>query len=76
MKDIKEVIKMIKKDCIMYIEKLNKCNALNQLDCSKCSFYDNKNKEKYIKNMKDRDLYFGYKYTRCSLSHSERESLR
>lgn len=43
---------MIKKDCMMYLESLNKCNAMRKLDCDNCPFYrkSNKAKQKVYKN--------------------------
>ncbi|MDD4733677.1 MAG: hypothetical protein PHU05_02325 [Bacilli bacterium] len=76
----------IKQDCIMYINKIKKCNGLTILDCENCSFYNNTNKEKYIKDMQDRGLYIGYEYNReifknkeyrrCYLTPTEREGLK
>lgn len=49
-----------KKDCLMFIEKLNKCNALDQDNCAGCSFYcksTKEEKEKYAYDMKQLGTY-------------------
>lgn len=49
-----------KEDCLMYIDKLEKCNALKKTDCENCEFYKKatkQEKEKYTKEMKEKGFH-------------------
>ena len=37
---------MIKKDCLMYVEEIENCNALTKMECEGCSFYKKATKQK------------------------------
>lgn len=61
---MKEKIKeeYIKKDCLMYVKEKRNCNGLNKLECKNCNFYKpatERQKEKYVQQMKNLKIYIG-----------------
>ena len=41
----------------MYVNDLKMCNGLEEIKCDRCKFYCNKDKQKYILDMKIKGLY-------------------